>query len=287
MSFCELVKEGFWRLIKNASKEFEFKMHGSFRYSVYPGWKSTLQNYNDLHILYVRGGEGCYHMHDGTDIQLTRGTLVFISHGVEHHASVNIQNPLQIVGLRFGIYDCNGLNVTKELTDSFYYYMYPKNLMYYDELFRKLHQLYNKEEGAVTEKISSSYLYQLLYDFYEILDRYSDKKSTDSRIEKVRHIIEDHPFEKISIPMVANEIGISTRYLQKKFKENYSLSPKEYHLKQQMDLALILLGQENLPVTEVAERLGYSDMFSFSKQFKKHFGYPPLQAKTVNNSRGG
>lgn len=279
MSFCEQAAGKFLKILDSVPEKFSFRMHGSFRYPVYPDWKSNLQNYADLHILYVRAGEGTYHMHNGTDIPLTRGTLVFISHGVEHHASVNAENPLQIAGLRFGLYDSTGLPSTQKLADSFYYFIHPGNPQFYNELTGRLHQLYHKKKDAVTQKVCAALLYQILFEMYATLTCGPTDKSHDLRIKEVRQRIENHPYKKICIPDLAKAAGISTRYLQKRFKEDYGLTPKEYHLQVQMNLALTLLELENLSVTEVAERLGYADLFTFSKQFKKHFGYPPIHAK--------
>ena len=60
------------------------------------------------------------------------------------------------------------------------------------------------------------------------------------------------------------------------FKEVTGKTPHQYHIQQRIKLAKAFLN-ENLPVKEVAQKCGYPDIFSFSKQFKMMEGYPPSQ----------
>lgn len=97
-------------------------------------------------------------------------------------------------------------------------------------------------------------------------------------------ILEDHPFEKLSIAAVAGEAGLSTRSLQKFFQAAYRFMPKQYHLQIQMNAAMTLLVDDRLPGSAVAERLGYADLFAFSKQLKKFFVIRPLKSAAADKS---
>ena len=279
MSLSEHASEELHQILKLVSETYELKFNSIVRIPVYSDWKASLQNNKDLHILFVWGGEGAYHMHDGTVIPLMPGTLVFISYGVEHHAYIEPGKCLRIAGLRFRLCDESGADVTNRLIVPFYSYFHSENLQHYNDLTWKIHQLYYKNKDSVSQTMCAALLYELIYEFYESVSGGIVKDSPGTRMEKVKRMIEEHPFEKLSISEMAKEAGISTRYLQKRFKENYRFTPKEYHLQIQMNMALTMLEQESRSVSAVAERLGYSDAFTFSKQFKKYFGYSP--SKTV------
>ena len=44
-----------------------------------------------------------------------------------------------------------------------------------------------------------------------------------------------------------------------------------------MNIAMELLKSGELNVSEVSYRVGSSSPFTFSREFKKHFGFPPSQ----------
>ncbi|MBK6364670.1 MAG: AraC family transcriptional regulator [Saprospiraceae bacterium] len=38
-----------------------------------------------------------------------------------------------------------------------------------------------------------------------------------------------------------------------------------------------MLKKDNIPISQLAMEVGYSDIFTFSKAYKQHFGFPPSQ----------
>ena len=88
--------------------------------------------------------------------------------------------------------------------------------------------------------------------------------------------------EKLTVPVVAEEIGVSASYLTALFHKHLQLSPGEYirRMKLQQSKQLIREGQMNF--TEVSEALCYSTVHHFSRQFKQMFGMTPTEyAKSV------
>jgi transcriptional regulator GlxA family with amidase domain len=52
-------------------------------------------------------------------------------------------------------------------------------------------------------------------------------------------------------------------------------SPMRCHAWWRVQLAMQLLGQKDLSIGEVAERVGYDSEPAFSRPFKRHKGAPP------------
>lgn len=48
-----------------------------------------------------------------------------------------------------------------------------------------------------------------------------------------------------------------------------------------MKMAVKLLADNSLSVAQVAENVGYTDTFTFSKAFKRHFGKSPSDYRNV------
>ena len=55
------------------------------------------------------------------------------------------------------------------------------------------------------------------------------------------------------------------------------MSPITYKEYVRIDKAKSLLASELFNITEVAEKLGYCDIYYFSKEFKKYAGVSPLK----------
>ena len=101
-------------------------------------------------------------------------------------------------------------------------------------------------------------------------------------ISKAQQYVREHVTEKLTVPVVAERVGVSASYLTALFHKHLQLSPGEYvrRLKLQQSKQLIREGQLN--VTQVSESLQYSTVQHFSRQFKQMFGMTPTEyAKSV------
>jgi YesN/AraC family two-component response regulator len=58
------------------------------------------------------------------------------------------------------------------------------------------------------------------------------------------------------------------------------IKPSEYINNIRISVALSLLLETNLLVSEIAEKSGFSDVYYFSKVFKKNIGVSPLKVRT-------
>ena len=76
--------------------------------------------------------------------------------------------------------------------------------------------------------------------------------------------------------------GYTYNHICKIFKKNYNLSPNEYLLSKKMEHAAFLL-QQNKTLTEIAELLGYSSPYNFSRAFKQYYKIPPILYKEQQN----
>lgn len=78
-----------------------------------------------------------------------------------------------------------------------------------------------------------------------------------------------------SLERLAHAAGLSYERFRKVFKEQTGLSPNAYRLRRRVDAARALLHERQYPLKEVAHRLGYPNVFTFSRQFKQWTGHPP------------
>ena len=101
--------------------------------------------------------------------------------------------------------------------------------------------------------------------------------STD--MHKAILYMSEHSTRGVTVKEVAAKFGIAEKHFITRFKAITGVSPKKYLTECRMRRAWELLREEKMSVGEVAAALGYSDQYSFSKAFKKHYGEPPSALK--------
>lgn len=92
---------------------------------------------------------------------------------------------------------------------------------------------------------------------------------------RVRHYIESDYAVPITLRQLALLAHMSIPHLCLQFKRYFKTSPIAYLIRQRMHQAAYFLQDKNLKVATVAQKVGYADLFYFSKLFKKHYGAGP------------
>ena len=104
-------------------------------------------------------------------------------------------------------------------------------------------------------------------------------------VEKIKRYMEYRFVEDVKISDLAEHCGLNRSYMTKCFTEEIGMSPKEYLMQYRMAKAKELLKNAELPVSNVAYAVGYSDPLAFSKMFKKKEGVSPLEYRERNCGR--
>ncbi|MCM8534786.1 MAG: AraC family transcriptional regulator [Lentisphaeraceae bacterium] len=81
--------------------------------------------------------------------------------------------------------------------------------------------------------------------------------------------------ERTSLSIVAEKFNMSYINFRRQFKEFTGTSPGAWQIKQRVDKAKDMLSNDLLTIESISAYLGYPDIYTFSKQFKKETGLPP------------
>lgn len=98
---------------------------------------------------------------------------------------------------------------------------------------------------------------------------------TLSWLQKGAEYLEIHYTEGITIESVAEFVGIDRSHFTKTFQKAYGVPPMKYVQQLKVNEACSLLKQTDFKLTEIAQSVGYPDLFTFSKAFKKAVGISP------------
>lgn len=83
--------------------------------------------------------------------------------------------------------------------------------------------------------------------------------------------------ESITAEKLAGRFNCSTSYLSRLFRNQIGLGPIEYLIHERVHRAKQLLLKSDARIQDVASKVGYADVYYFSRLFKKHTGRSPLQ----------
>ena len=83
----------------------------------------------------------------------------------------------------------------------------------------------------------------------------------------------------ISPSEIAEEIGISTRQLERLFGRHLNCSPKKYYVDMRLQKARNLLLQTEKPVTEIAFLSGFASPAHFARVYRNQFGISPINQR--------
>jgi AraC-like DNA-binding protein len=97
---------------------------------------------------------------------------------------------------------------------------------------------------------------------------------------ELRLYLETHYREPQRLSELAARMHLSVPHLCSEFKKHFGVPVIDYVIRRRMREAAYLLHDRNLNVTQIARRVGYDDIFHFSKLFKKHYGRSPRNVRT-------
>jgi AraC-like DNA-binding protein len=84
--------------------------------------------------------------------------------------------------------------------------------------------------------------------------------------------IDAEPGRKWSVSELARRAGWSADHFTRLFKQVALLSPRAYITRARVNAACCMLRESDKTVTAIARALGYSSVYHFSKQFRRHTG---------------
>jgi len=115
----------------------------------------------------------------------------------------------------------------------------------------------------------------VLQKFMAILVYDVDTYNFDSRVKKAIRYITDNYAEPLTIAAVAEAVSLNPVYFGALFKKETRTTFRDYLNTVRLNQAEDMLRTRKLNVTEVAQNCGFSDVFYFSRLFKKYKGLPP------------
>ena len=107
----------------------------------------------------------------------------------------------------------------------------------------------------------------------------STKKEILKRVLKGKQFIDEQYLQNPEIAEISKAANLSEFHFFRSFKQVLSITPYQYMLHKRLEHAKVLIHSGHL-LEDIAMACGFPDIFSFSKSFKKKYGYPPSFFRT-------
>lgn len=141
------------------------------------------------------------------------------------------------------------------------------------------------------EELANAVADQLIYSAIRT-DQDTQRLSIPTRIgvrhpklSRVIQMMEKNLEEPISPALLAQEVGMSTRQLERLFRRYLARSPKRYYMELRLQKARNLLMQTDMTVINVALACGFASPSHFSKCYRSHYKTTPYRERGSQATR--
>ncbi|MCB9233418.1 MAG: helix-turn-helix transcriptional regulator [Bacteroidia bacterium] len=139
---------------------------------------------------------------------------------------------------------------------------------------------YGLAEALLCEQTTSFNEMQSLTSLKE-----STREELFRRLHLAKNLIEEKYSEKIDNDLLAREACLSKYHFLRTFKQAFGTSPRQYLITKRLEVSRRYLRFTEKPVDEIANLCGFTDIFSFSGTFKKHYAVSPSEFRRINSYR--
>lgn len=238
-------------------------------------WKLSNLCFMDRWILcYSVDGEVTYTI-DNQYKTIKRGDVLFIPPGKSRSATTSSFSPWKFIVIKFRLSNFN--EETKGMLDSIPNIMPMPNHPIIQG-FKEIELAWRTKKPSYLIKCKGL-LYSIMYQVFSKIAGDAEHSKYSKLLSNVLTVIGNNVQENYSVQTLADMVDLSPSYFRTIFKEYTGFSPIQYQNYIKMHHAYDLLSCEHYSISEVAERVGISDEFYFSRLFKQVIGTPPSKLK--------
>lgn len=138
-----------------------------------------------------------------------------------------------------------------------------------EELLKALIARYDRSDSTVDNDIAASaQLTQLLAYCIQAVSALEDNNAAPEIVQQIRSYLLEHYMENIRLDTLSQQFSVSKYHLQRVFKKHVGQSPLEFLSGVRMTRAKLLLRTTDLPVNEIAYKVGIENTSYFVSKFR-------------------
>ena len=143
------------------------------------------------------------------------------------------------------------------------------------KLFVRMLEIYEKEEIGYSELLRCYLIEIIVFTLRKLSGGHPREK--DRRVQKIRNEIEKRYGEDLSLGGICREMHFSLPFISRLFKKAYGMTFRDCLQETRVRNACHLLAHTDLPIEEIAGKVGYADTKYFRSVFRKKIGDTPMK----------
>lgn len=253
---------------------------GCDRVNCEPGWTWT-PTLPDYDLWFVIAGRGHARLRD-RDISLRPGTLLALRPGDDGAFDQEPTDRLTVLYCHFGFVDvASGRPVAVEEDWLPSRHVPVTGVAHLSQLMHRIIRLSRDPHPMRRLERSAAFLTALIEVYLQDARAQGHPVPyLDPRIQEVIDYIRDEPGRRPTLTEAARIARLSPAHLSRLFSRQLGTSFRQFVVEARLERAHGLLTETTMTVTEISAALGYTDVFLFSRQFRKRYGQPPSRART-------
>ncbi len=213
---------------------------------------------------YVVSGQGIFQT-EGGSFPVGPGQIFVIHPGETTFYQASQENPWHYIWIGFEA----GLSLPKALRSPVI------TLPQAGQIFSAVPELSHRQSGR--EASLCGKIWELLSLLEQEPGEVPVQKEKQVYVNKAKTFMETEYMRGVSITALAGKLNLDRSYFSKLFKESTGKSPQQYLTDLRLEKAAELLRKYEKTPGEAAAAVGYPDVFSFSRMFKRRFGISPRE----------
>lgn len=243
-------------------------------------WHSIPHTHNYTELFYIVGGDGQFQINERL-FPVQAHQLVVVNPNVIHTEVSYEAHPLEYIVL--GI---EGLELTIPGSDEARYciYSFPEKNDVLTCMQTVLQEMQERkpEYQTVCLACMDIIMVQLLRNASVSVTQTRSRFPANRQCAAVRHYIDQHYKESITLDMLAEKASINKYYMAHAFKREYGVSPINYVIACRIREGKRLLAETDLSLSQIAAVLGFSSSSYFSQSFRSAEGISPTEYRKAN-----
>lgn len=228
--------------------------------------------------------DGCIYVTEGdTDYEVNAGKLLILKNGVHHFGKKKIQKGTKWIFVHFRISaDCNASPFYPDASPLGAYDATVESILTLPKFLDSVSARFEKELKTFIEYTQSDDAYKkwfinqrlflLLSSLAVSTQGFSNNLTLSDRICRY---LSDNIGVPFSSENIEKRFYLSYKYMSHLFKKEKGVTMQQYHNSVRMDEACRLLCSTLMSISEIADKLGFSDVLYFSRCFRNYTGKSP------------
>ncbi|UVI32755.1 helix-turn-helix transcriptional regulator [Paenibacillus spongiae] len=228
----------------------------------------------DYDIWYVMNGHGDIQV-NGVLYAVSKGICMLLQPGDIVEARHDPEDRLTVIYLHYTMVLPEGQLVLEKRMPRYVRLEDPQWLEHYLQRLLEVDKWVTRWKEEEFDLLLKLTLIRLVREAEQQEQEPSVSRMNRQRIQQASDYIRQHMREKLTPKQIGDAFDCSPRYLSRQFKQFLGISLKEYITRVRMERATVLLAETSMTITQIAEAVGYSELFYFSKLFKHVYGVSP------------